>query len=683
MYIDCAGMIRSGSTLQYNIVAEILDLKKLGKKLGWEHHEEFHKIKEKYEIGKVNVFKNHFLTDEIEEELKHTEGSRLVYVYRDIRDVCVSLMEKENKTFEQVFNSKVLHNAIEQYYKIINSSLKKYIQSYEVMFLNTKREIKEVARFLNVELTTDEIETIYSKISFESQKDNIEKYKENSEYISKGKQKFNANTLLHLNHIKDGGIAKYKQRLSKPQIKQLEDEFGEWLQKLGYKVENRQEEQEPLRRYYSQHGEDYLLWKFFDFKKDGFFVEVGAFDGVHLSNTYSFELEGWKGICVEPGQYFENCKKNRPNSLCVNAVCVSNDDIKEITFYEEELGLFSTIKDVDELKNKYFQSVYNARGLNFNSTNKLKVEAKTLNSILCENNAKEIDFISIDVEGSEIEVLKGIDIEKYKPRILIIEANDENHKKELIDYLCLRHNYIFARSISVNLFFVLSENDFFKLNNIQISCSIEKQLHPLGFEFTDKEYIHGLKYFNNKDITTVLKKNNQELEQKQKVIEQKNNELKEKNQELEQKQKVIEQKNNELKEKNQELEQKQKVIQEKNQELEQKQKVIEQKNNELKEKNQELEQKQKVIQEKNQELEQKQKVIEQKNNELKEKNQELEQKQKVINKLELIYEKQNYKYSCLMDSLQNISTVSVKTNPIEKYKQYKNLLYLYHELKGN
>ncbi len=149
------------------------------------------------------------------------------------------------------------------------------------------------------------------------------------------------------------------------------------------------------------------------------------------------------------------------------------------------------------------------------------------------------------------------------------------------------------------------------------------------------------------------------------------------------KQKQIEQKNNELKEKNNELK-------EKNQELEQKQKVIEQKNNELKEKNQELEQKQKVIEqknnelkEKNQELEQKQKVIEQKNNELKEKNQELEQKQKVINKLELIYEKQNYKYSCLMDSLQNISTVSVKTNPIEKYKQYKNLLYLYHELKGN
>jgi FkbM family methyltransferase len=600
---------------------------------------------------------------------------------------------------------------------------------------------------------------------------------------------------------------------------------------------------EPLRRYYSQHGEDYLLWKFFDFKKDGFFVEVGAFDGVHLSNTYSFELEGWKGICVEPGQYFENCKKNRPNSLCVNAACVSNDDIKEITFYEEELGLLSSL-DMSTEKKEDIEKRYENRKLDFSGHKEKTVKAQTLNSILEENSVSKIDFVTIDVEGAEIEVLKGFDLKKYKPKVVILEANDIEHKKELMYYMTVENGYIFVREVSVNLIFVSSDNYFKKMRNIEINCTIEKQLHPLGLKHTITDYLYGLKYFNNNNITTVLKKKNQELEQKQKVIEQKNNELKEKNQELdqkqkviekknselkeknqeldqkqkvieqknnelkeknqeleqkqkvieqknnelkeknqeleqkqkvieqknnelkeknqelEQKQKVIEQKNNELKEKNQELEQKQKVIEqknnelkeknqeldqkqkviekknselkeknqeleqkqkvieqknnelkeknqeldqkqkvieqknnelkEKNQELEQKQKVIEQKNNELKEKNQELEQKQKVIEqknnelkEKNQELEQKQKVIEQKNNELKEKNQELDQKQKVINKLELIYEKQNYKYSCLMDSLQNISTVSVKTNPIEKYKQYKNLLYLYHELKGN
>lgn len=612
MYIDCVGMMRSGSTLQYNIVAEILELKEIGKRLGWEHHEEFHKIKEKYVSDKYNVFKNHFLTDEIEAELKQVEGSILMYVYRDIRDVCISIMDKANKTFEQVFNSKVLHNAIDQYYKITNSSLKKYIQSYEVMFLNTKREIKEVARFLNVELTTDEIETIYSKISFESQKENIEKYKENSEYISHGKQKFNADTLLHLNHIKDGGIGKYRERLTKAQIKHLEIDFKVWLKDQGYKLTEDGEQNEPFRRYFSQHGEDYFLWKFFDYKENGFFIEVGAFDGIHLSNSYSFELEGWTGICIEPGQYFEACKKNRPNSICINAACVGSNEIKEVTFYEEELGLLSSVEMSSEKKEDIIKR-YDNRKLEFSGFRERKIKAQTLNNILEKYNITKIDFITIDVEGAEIEVLKGFDLKKHKPKVVILEANDEEHKKELIDYMTVQSGYIFVREVSVNLVFLSNKNDFNKMKDIEISCTIEKQVHPLGLKHTITDYLYGLKYFNNNNITTVLKKKNQELQQKQKVIEQKNSELNQKNQELEQKQKVIEQKNNELKEKNQEL----------------------------------------------------------------------EQKQKMINKLELIYEKQNYKYSCLMDSLQNISTVSVKTNPIEKFKQYKNLLSLYHELKGN
>lgn len=549
MLIDCVGMMRSGSTLQYNIVAEILELKRQGKRLGWEHHEEFHKIKEKYISKKYNIFKNHFLTDEIEAELKQVDGSMLFYVYRDIRDICVSIMDKENNTFEQVFNSKVLQKAVEQYNKITNSELKKYIQSYEVLFLNTKREIKEVSSFLGIELTISEIEGIYRKVSFESQKENIEKYIENNDYICNKKQKFNADTLLHLNHIKDGDIGKYKHRLSQSQIKQLEDEFGEWLERQGYKLENTIDVLEPLRKYYSQHGEDYLLWKFFDFKKDGFFIEVGAFDGVHLSNTYSFELEGWKGICIEPGQYFENCKKNRPNSICINAACVSSDDIKEITFYEEELGLFSTTNDVDESKNKYFQDVYNARGLSFDHATECKVRTITLNSIFKENNIKKIDFISIDVEGAEVEVLKGLCLYKYKPEILMIEANDEMHKEELINYLTVQHDYIFAREIKVNLLFVLSKDDFLKINNIQINCNIEKQLHPLGINFTDKDYLYGLSLKDGINFNEIYK----ELSLKTKLVADKKNVIEKINKELAVMRNLVKDKENTIEKINKEL----------------------------------------------------------------------------------------------------------------------------------
>jgi hypothetical protein len=75
--------------------------------------------------------------------------------------------------------------------------------------------------------------------------------------------------------------------------------------------------------FYSQNGEDYLLSQFFNLKNDGFFIDIGAFDGIHLSNSYTFEKKGWRGICVEANpKYFEICKENRPKSICLNLACV-------------------------------------------------------------------------------------------------------------------------------------------------------------------------------------------------------------------------------------------------------------------------------------------------------------------------------------------------------------------------
>ena len=71
------------------------------------------------------------------------------------------------------------------------------------------------------------------------------------------------------------------------------------------------EKRNEIYRYYSQYGEDFILWNFFDYKEHGFFIDVGAFDGKHLSNTLSFEEHGWKGICIEPvSEYFKLCKKS-------------------------------------------------------------------------------------------------------------------------------------------------------------------------------------------------------------------------------------------------------------------------------------------------------------------------------------------------------------------------------------
>jgi len=77
-------------------------------------------------------------------------------------------------------------------------------------------------------------------------------------------------------------------------------------------------------KYYSQNGEDYLLCKFFGQELNGFYVDIGDFDGIYFSNTFSFEQIGWKGICVESNpDIFELCLKNRPNSVCFNDVCIN------------------------------------------------------------------------------------------------------------------------------------------------------------------------------------------------------------------------------------------------------------------------------------------------------------------------------------------------------------------------
>jgi len=91
--------------------------------------------------------------------------------------------------------------------------------------------------------------------------------------------------------------------------------------------------------FYSQNGEDFLLWGLFKCKKDGFYIEIGAFDGIHFSNSYFFEKRGWKGVCVEAHpKYYSLCKNNRVGAVCLHNACVEDSASSTVTFNAEELG---------------------------------------------------------------------------------------------------------------------------------------------------------------------------------------------------------------------------------------------------------------------------------------------------------------------------------------------------------
>lgn len=241
-------------------------------------------------------------------------------------------------------------------------------------------------------------------------------------------------------------------------------------------------------RFYSQHGEDCLLWDFFEYIDFGYFVEVGAFDGVYLSNTYSFEQHGWIGICVEPSsELFKLCEKNRPGSICIEAACVGNDNLMNVTLEVERSGLLSTVVMQDEGRHEV-DEVTDVR--------KETVRAVTLNKILMENLpvGKNIDLVSIDVEGNEVDVLAGFDVAYYKPRVVILEANTPVAEQRLMNVMCVMHSYIFARKLGVNMIFVRDSIDEKKIRNVAIECSIEKQVHPFGLEYSLKPFLKGKVY---------------------------------------------------------------------------------------------------------------------------------------------------------------------------------------------
>ncbi len=157
------------------------------------------------------------------------------------------------------------------------------------------------------------------------------------------------------------------------------------------------------------------LLKYLNFK-NGFYVELGANDGILQSNTKFFEQYlNWTGILIEPGKkIFEKLKINRPNNILINKCMVSND-------YK-----YNTIKG--DFSEGCLMSSVNGERLQDNQTVEIiEVACSTLEKEFDENKVEKINFLSLDVEGYELEVLKGINLQKYKPTYMLIEIYTKDY----------------------------------------------------------------------------------------------------------------------------------------------------------------------------------------------------------------------------------------------------------------
>lgn len=193
------------------------------------------------------------------------------------------------------------------------------------------------------------------------------------------------------------------------------------------------------------------LSRYLNFRR-GFFIEVGAADGYNQSNTFYLEKRlQWKGLLIEAiPELFERCKKNRRNSYIYNCALVAKD-YPHPSIELHYAGLMSVVNGALRSKNTEEKQISDGlKAQNIVNTYSINVPARTLESVLQKiHNLPKIDFFSLDVEGYELEVLKGLNIDKYAPRYILVEARffEEvnaflDKKYKLIEQLT-SHDYLY------------------------------------------------------------------------------------------------------------------------------------------------------------------------------------------------------------------------------------------------
>lgn len=166
---------------------------------------------------------------------------------------------------------------------------------------------------------------------------------------------------------------------------------------------------------------DKIIKNYFPNQKTGNCIEVGAVDGIFISNTLHFEKNGWNALCIEPNpHYFISLKKNRKNAINY-AVSSKNIDDVNFTVVTMKTANQSSISGL-EIDDRLILS-HEKLGLQPQKKD-IKVKSRRLDWCITNHfNHKVIDFISIDTEGNELDVLKSFDVNKYNTKLMVIENN--------------------------------------------------------------------------------------------------------------------------------------------------------------------------------------------------------------------------------------------------------------------
>ncbi len=199
---------------------------------------------------------------------------------------------------------------------------------------------------------------------------------------------------------------------------------------------------------YAQHGEDVVLWRALSHVANGRYVDVGAADPINLSVTQAFYQRGWSGVNVEPvASYAAALVQNRPRDIVVE--CAAGAESGEIRFYEAVGTGLSTYVEIEA-------KAAAARGYEIKE---ISVPIERLDTILERElpDAGDIHILKIDVEGAEADVLGGIDLDRWQPWVVVVEAtrpNDTESTRENFEGLLTSHGYVPTLFDGLNVFYL-------------------------------------------------------------------------------------------------------------------------------------------------------------------------------------------------------------------------------------
>ena len=205
----------------------------------------------------------------------------------------------------------------------------------------------------------------------------------------------------------------------------------------------------------SQFGEEKFILSFFDKGYKGKFLDIGCFHPTRHNNTYKMYKSGWRGINIDLNPLtIDLFNFARAKDININAAISDKEEIKTLYFVDE-------LNTQNTLEANHLSFLKNHHNIKEEEISQQEIKTKRLDRILDDYNFNDIDFMNIDVEGHELNILNSIDFLKYKIKFICIEMIDHNDQAKLINeklnIILEKNNYVLQKKIDFN--FIYKKND--------------------------------------------------------------------------------------------------------------------------------------------------------------------------------------------------------------------------------